>query len=316
MRNKKTIMTFSALFILIFHLWISVTNSQMESYLRQLCVIGVDLFFFISAYSISNRDTAGYKEFIVDRFNKVYLKYIIFAIIGMLYLSWSLKKFIRVILGMELFIKGGGAFLWFIPGIMLVYLLLPLYKKLDNKLPKIIPFIIMILFFVISILVSLCTTYNAIFILTNRLPIILLGYYFAKYDVINRLHDNNVAYWGITFFALIFGFVISYLVYINHFSVSWFKDIFYILYIPLNIGLILLLDRIKVNKIFNLIGTITLELYGVQMIFGFKLANSVLRYINNNLLSNMITIVLLIVISTIIHYIFNLKDKFRLSLNK
>ena len=136
MQNKKTIMTFSALFIVIFHMWINVTNSPIEMYLRQICVIGVDLFFFLSAYSIGKRKNIEYKKFIIDRFLKIYLKFIIFACIAAFYLKWDISKFIKVILGIELFNKGGGSFLWFIPGIMLVYLTLPLYKKIDEKYPK------------------------------------------------------------------------------------------------------------------------------------------------------------------------------------
>ena len=55
MKNKKSIMAVSAMLILIYHLWINITNSTIEVYLRQLCVTGVDLFFFVSAYSIANR---------------------------------------------------------------------------------------------------------------------------------------------------------------------------------------------------------------------------------------------------------------------
>lgn len=311
MQNKKTIMAFSALFILIFHLWINVTNSQIEMYLRQICVIGVDLFFFVSAYSITKRKNIEYKKFIIDRFCKIYLKFIIFAIIAALYLNWDLTKFIKTILGLELFNKGGGSFLWFIPGIMLVYLTLPLYKRVDEKYPKATPILATIIFLLISITISSLTNYRNLFILTNRIPIILLGYYFSKYDIFKYLNRKNLIYWLVTIILIISGIVISYLVYINHFNVTWFREIFYILYIPLNIGVILLLDKIKDNKISSLIGSVTLELYALQMIFGFKIANEIFKYTNMRLLSNILITIVLLILAIILKKIFDLPYKFK-----
>ena len=316
MQNKKTIMSVSALLILIFHLWIHVTNLQIEIYLRQLCVIGVDLFFFVSAYSIAKKEKIEYKSFIISRFNKVYLKFILFSVIGALYFGWDIVKFIKIIFGIELIEKGGGSFLWFLPGIMLVYLILPLYKKIDSKYPKVTPFVTILLHLFLSIMISTLTTDQNLFILTNRIPMILLGYYFAKYDIFKVLNDNKVGYWITTIITFIIGVIISYLVYVNHFKVSWYKDLFYILYIPLSIGLILLLDKIRTNRLSAFIGSITLELYALQMIFGFRLANEIFQYTNTKLLSNILVVVVLVIMSIIIQRIFNLKDKLKLNGNK
>lgn len=313
MQNKKTIMLFSAVCILIFHLWIYVTGLQIEMYLRQICVIGVDLFFFVSVYSIANKEKIEYKCFLIDRFYKVYLKFIVFSIVGALYLNWDGIQFIKVILGIDFFEKGGGSFLWFLPSIMLVYVILPLYKKIDEKYSKVTPFLTILLYLFISIIVSLFTTYKSLFIFTNRVPIILLGYYFAKYNIFTYLNDTKVRYWLTTMIILIFGFIISYFVYVNHFKVSWYTDIFYILYIPLCIGLALLLDKIGTNALSNVIGSSTLELYGLQMIFGFKVANLVFKYINIKLFSNIVTMVFLIIIAIVVRYIFDLQDKLRFS---
>ena len=53
MKNKKLIMFFAALMILIFHLWIyinPITNNlfKIEVFIRTICYIGVDIFFFVS----------------------------------------------------------------------------------------------------------------------------------------------------------------------------------------------------------------------------------------------------------------------------
>lgn len=311
MQNKKTIMAIASLMILIFHLWINLTNLRIEMFLKHICVIGVDLFFFVSAYSIAERKTIEYKEFVVNRFNKVYLKFIVFAIIGALYFNWSITKFINVILGAELFTRGGGSFLWFIPGIMLVYLLLPLYKSLDTRYPKIMPFIAIMVYLIESIVVSSYTNYEAIFILTNRIPIILMGYYGAKYDVINYLRKSNLRYYIVAILLTIFGVILSYNTYIRHFNILYFKEIFYILYIPLIIGLILLLDKIKVNKVINIVGSITLELYALQMLFGFKIENQIFKLIAIKFISNILTIIILLIMALVTNKIFNIPQKLK-----
>lgn len=316
MQNKKTIMAFSAFFILIYHLWINLTNAQIEIYLRQICVIGVDLFFFISAYSIGRREQIDYKSFIKNRFFKIYVKFIVFSIIGTVCFHWTPMEFIKTILGIELFKKGGGSFLWFLPSIMFVYLTLPLYKKIDTKYSKITPFLALFLYFILSVIVSIFTAYKALFILTNRIPIILLGYYFAKYNIVEYLSNSKVRYWIITLISLLFGITISYFVWIFHFHLTWFRDLFYILYIPLIIGFALLLDSIKVNKFSEFMGSITLELYGLQMLFGFKIASTIFKFTNIKIISNILTIFTLIIVSSVIYYLFNLKAKFKLKKNE
>ena len=48
MKNKKSIMAFAALQILIFHLWINLSSSEIENFIKQISYIGVDIFFFLS----------------------------------------------------------------------------------------------------------------------------------------------------------------------------------------------------------------------------------------------------------------------------
>lgn len=308
MKNKKSLMVISAILILIYHLWINITNLEIEIYLRQICVIGVDIFFFISAYTIGKSDI-NYKNFIANRFKKIYLVFFIFSVIGAFYFNWSLKKFFNVIFGFELMKSGGGAFLWFIPGIMLVYLILPLMKKLDIRFPKITPFILFIIYMLVVVIISIFSDYNALFILINRIPIILIGYYFARYDIFNKLNKNKMIYWGLAIISTIGGIIISYFIFKNHFQVTWFKEIFYVLYIPFIIGVILIIDKIRKNKLIDYIGSITLELYGLQMIFGFKIANDIYNYIDKRLISNILTVITLIIMAIVFNYIINLKEK-------
>lgn len=309
MQNKKTIMVVSALFILIFHLWVNITTFIEESIIRQICVVGVDLFFFVSAYSISKKKEIIYKDFIINRLTDIYLKFILLTIIYVIYTSKGLLDFIKIILGIDLFTKGGGSFLWFLPSIMIIYVLLPLYKNIDNKYKKLCPIISFVLFLILSISLSTFTNYSEIFILLNRIPIIMLGYYIAKYNVLEILRNKKIIYAITTLLLVLIGYIISYKTIFNRIEIIYLYDIKYILNIPLELGLIMLLDLIKDNKVTSLFGSITLELYGLQMIFGFKLANKLFISLKNPILANIVTFIIIILLSLIMYYLYKLAKK-------
>lgn len=307
MKNKKSIMLFSSLLILIFHLWINIfdrTNNlfEIENFIRKICYIGVDIFFFLSSYSISKIEIKNYKKFILNRFIKIYLVFILFAIIGTIYLKWDLKTFLLTISGIELFIKGGGSFLWFVPALMIIYILLPLFNKIQNKYKIIIMIIIWLLF---TIVISMYTNYNQIFIFTNRIPIILLGYYCSKKCIFDKLDTKK--YLILMILLLILGIFLIYK--FNHITCPYINDVFYLISIPFIMGLILLTNLIPTNKIIDKLGSSTLEMYCIQMVFGFKVASKIYEIFKNALVSNFITLTLIIFLSVITNYILNLMFK-------
>lgn len=312
MKNKKVIMSFSALMIIIFHLWINITKPNtniylIETYLRYIGYIGVDIFFFLSAYSLASNEIDNYLNFIFKRFKKIYLKFIIFGVIAFFFNKWSFLKLLKIIFGIEFLTKGGGSFLWFIPAIMIIYVFLPLYKKLDNKYKIITPIITIITYLILVITLSI-NKKTTLLIFINRIPIILLGYYFSKLKIFEKLQKNNLLYYCIALCLTIFGLFFNYYLYLNHFYLSYFQDIFYVLSIPLIIGVILLLDKIKVNKLFNYLGSITLEVYAIQMIFGYYLTGKLVKIISNSFLTNIISIVIVILIASFFNLIFNQKN--------
>ena len=71
----------------------------------------------------------------------------------------------------------------------------------------------------------------------------------------------------------------------------------------------MLLDLIKDNKVTSLFGSITLELYGLQMIFGFKLANKLFISLKNPILVNIVTFIIIILLSLIMYYLYKLAKK-------
>lgn len=133
----------------------------------------------------------------------------------------------------------------------------------------------------------------------------LIAFYTSKYNLIEKI-DNNIKYWAIPIILLIIGLIISYYTIMNNVSLDILYDSMYIFNIPFTLGLILLLNKIKENRITKIIGSCTLEIYGVQMIFGYKIVNRLYLFIKNAILTNIFSMIILIFISIMINMIFNI----------
>lgn len=299
MNNKKSLMFLSCLLILIFHLWINISNSSIELFFKYICVIGVDIFFFISAYNIASKKRINYKEFIINRFSHIYFKFIIFTSIFIIYIKSDISTYLKIVSGYDFIINAGGSFLWFLPSIFIVYLLLPLYKKYDKKIISIVS---VILIYILLIVILYKINKYDLFIFINRIPIIMIGYYFAWIDL-NKIRNNRLISFISLILLFIVGIFISYYVFDKRLTNSLFYDFGYIFNIPVIISIILLVDNIKENKFISLVGSATLEIYAVQMIIGFKLTNSVYTLLKNVILTNIVSISMVIMISVVLKVI-------------
>ena len=82
--NKKFLQFLGAILIIVFHLWIKLSNNLLESFFVGIAYIGVDIFFLVSVCSLANK-TIDYKSFIVNRFKTIYLKFVVFVLIMALF---------------------------------------------------------------------------------------------------------------------------------------------------------------------------------------------------------------------------------------
>lgn len=273
--TKKIVMGIAALFILAFHFWIPVTKASV---IIKALYIGVDMFFFVSAWSLGKQSEINFFSFMKNRLDLVYFPFFVFALIALFYNGWKIERFLKVISGVELFEKGGGAFLWYLIASLFFYALTPVFVKLKAKL-KWWGFAIMIGFWATFVCVlQFVSDYTKIFILLNRLPIFFTGLYF---DDIQKSVGKNIRL-IVSFVLLIAG---SFLIYKFGTKLLLRKpiaDFYYIVAIPFVVGLIELLDQLNNSIKYNFyilpfLGNITLEIYGLQMIFGYKLESLLLK---------------------------------------
>ena len=294
--NKKFLQVIAAFQILFFHLWAPLTSTQIEQFILKTAYVGVDMFFFLSAYSLAGREI-DYVPFLKDRVLKLYAKFAFFTLVMALFSkSFGVIRVVKSLTLIEFFQKGGGAFLWFIPAILILYIIYPLFLKWNSRFKVIW---VLLIWLTGSVFAEHVLSYTAVFIFTNRIPVILAGYLFKTYCTKN----NNLRRSFIVLIPLgvlllhMYGFKVR-----LNFPI---KDIFYVLAIPSVIGLVMLSSYVKKCAVTDSLGSITLELYAVQMIFGQRILIWAYNVFNKNaLLTNIFVTVVMLLLAYIISYVF------------
>lgn len=308
--NKKFLQVIAAFQILFFHLWAPLTSTQIEQFILKTAYVGVDMFFFLSAYSLAGREI-DYVLFLKDRVLKLYAKFAFFTLIMALFSkSFGVIRVVKSLTLIEFFQKGGGAFLWFIPAILILYIIYPLFLKWNSRFKVIW---VLLIWLIAGVFSEHVLSYTAVFIFTNRIPVILAGYLFKTYCTGNRdaiMPDNNKMNRTIQILRRSWVVLIPLGVLLLHmygFKVRLnfpIKDMFYVLAIPSVIGLVTLSSYVKKYAVTESLGSITLELYAVQMIFGQQILIWAYNVFNKNaLLTDIFITVVMLLLAYIISYV-------------
>lgn len=294
--NKKFLQVIAAFQILFFHLWAPITSTQIEQFVLKTAYVGVDMFFFLSAYSLAGREI-DYVPFLKDRVLKLYAKFAFFTLIMALFSkSFGVIRVVKSLTLIEFFQKGGGAFLWFIPAILILYIIYPLFLKWNSRFKVIW---VLLIWLIAGVFSEHVLSYTTVFIFTNRIPVILAGYLFKTYCT----HNNNLRRSFIVLIPLgvlllhMYGFKVR-----LNFPI---KDMFYVLAIPTVLGLVTLSSYVKKYAVTESLGSITLELYAVQMIFGQRILIWAYNVFNKNaLLTNIFVTGVMLLLAYIISHVF------------
>ena len=133
-KTKQPIMGIAAILIILYHLFpVSRSNDALNSSIRFVVMtgyIGVDIFFFMSGYMAYFSDTSGYFNYVKRKCLNIYPIFIFSCILYILMGKLTFLKALLTLLGIEFILTGGGSLLWFIPAIMIFYLIVPFYLNL------------------------------------------------------------------------------------------------------------------------------------------------------------------------------------------
>lgn len=302
-KTKKSIMAVAAVFIAVYHLWIPVfpavaLSGQIERFILTIGYIGVDLFFFLSAYTLTFSDTTSRRRFALRRFRKVYPMFLLFCVLALIMGKLSFPRFFATAVLLDFLQNGGGSFLWFVPALLLMYLVFPYCRAALSKYSPSKRLAISVTAWaaltfaieyglrgVVDVSIFLC-----------RIPVILLGVFFAEYEGVWSIKRRITA--GVALFPP--GLALVYLFgYLNRLTVP-FEGMFYIAALPCVLGLVFLLDAAFQNHAFKAIeavGGATLEMYCLQMLAGAELVNVLFRLTHVRVLINILSFTALILCS-------------------
>ena len=285
-KTKKYIAAIAALQILLYHIWIPVFKygsaiGNLERFLISSTYSGVDIFFFLSAYTLANRPVEDYVGFIKNRALKI----------------------------MPLFLVAlaFGKFIWFLPSIMIMYLVFPPVYRLCKKRPAVSLPLLMIAWGIITyVILGVLKPSQDYGIFLFRIPSIILGAYAgALLETKDEKQSVLIPILGAAMLAL--GTVLVYKYgYINKVNEP-FRGTFYLFGIPTMLGTVLLVDyfagKIKRINAIEWFGSITLELYFTQMVIGTVVIDRMYKLLGNRLAVNVVVLAIIITIAWMINRI-------------
>ena len=135
-RYRGALMGFAALWIVLMHCWLLIVPNRpilgaIESFGKQNGILGLDIFFFYSGLSQTyaiRKGTLG--RYYVQRFKRVLLPFWIMAPVYAISHGWSVGKLFANALCISYFTENIYAYLWFVPSILVLYLLFPAYHRM------------------------------------------------------------------------------------------------------------------------------------------------------------------------------------------
>lgn len=181
-KYRVPIMGLAALWILFFHAWrpalvgVPILGT-IENYLQKLGFCGVDIFFFLSGigltYSIK-KTTLG--KYYYKRIKRIIVPFVIMVIARGLKENWTVMEYIRRILPYDFYTVSIYTVLWFVPAIVTLYAVFPLYYKFFEKSVSKVRFTLMGLLVWFAALIALKNTMRIdLYGFTNRIPIFMIG---------------------------------------------------------------------------------------------------------------------------------------------
>lgn len=302
--TKTPIMGWAALLILFYHLFpvprTQDVHANLLRYFVTTAYVGVDIFFFMSGYMAYYSDTSHYFRYVKRKILRIYPMFLVFGIIAVWMGKLALKKSWLTFLGLDLFLQGGGSFLWFIPSLIIFYLAAPLYLRLARAVGNgRTLFLSLASWLGLMLLLEQGMSQHSANIFLCRIPVMLIGFSLAKYE--GRWGMGAKLIIGILLLAS--GVLLTWNFGFRNKLDFLISDSFYVIALPHILGTVFLADVLFStfkSRIFERIGRISLELYCVQMVFGALFFEYAVSYTRNAVLSFVLAFVLVFALSYLI----------------
>lgn len=288
-KDNRVVLMGIAILLITFHHFAIYGAGSLFSFFRK-GNIGVDIFFFLSAYGCCfSYDHNSIKSFYLRRIKRLFPVYLLFLIIYILFfrLDDGLEKNVVLILaqisGLSIF-GFEEAIAWYIPSTILLYITFPLLFFFFRFIKQ--SFCLQVTYLIVSMLIAHKLPIIMNTALAMRVPIIGLG--FLSY--FNRDNSNHLS------ILLIISIAIGYFI-PNLYVES--------VVVPMLIFVLGKSDICFSNSLLSFFGRHSLEIYLAQYIaIGTLLANRGYNFLSENLYIQLLcAIVLLFVLASVLCFI-------------
>ena len=299
-RYRGELMGAAMLFIILFHVALPRENAFFG--LRRMGNVGVDMFLFLSGIGLwfSWMKNPSAKHFFIRRYLRIYPAWLIIACLYYIpqFRGGDLEAWINLIGEITInwnFWRYDELTFWYIPATMMLYLFAPAYMELIKRHPiyKWLPVVMIMWCILVQYVTPIHQAVGHLEIFWSRVPIFFIGINMGEM-VRQKQTLDGASIWMIWLMFLMTLLASIFLEQEKHGMFPLFLE--RMLYIPLTITSILLLNRIFrrtpgwFNRSFMLVGALSLECYLIHIHF-------VLHYIEPHHLGYWPTFILCIAIT-------------------
>ena len=290
-RYRSELMGAAMLFVILFH--VGLPREDIFFGLRRMGNIGVDIFLFLSGMGLwfSWTRNPSLHRFYLRRFLRIYPAWLLMASLYYIpdYLSagfaghsghsTSLIDLIGdITVNWDFWLHDELTF-WYIPAILFLYAVSPFYMSLVIRHPiyRWLPVAMIMWCILVQYVTPVHEAVGHLEIFWSRVPIFFIGINMAAVKRKETMDGASIWMIGLMFVMALASSI--FLEQVKHGQFPLFLE--RMLYIPLTVTTILLLNRIfrrlpdTVNKVFRLVGTLSLEAYLIHDHF-------VLEYVERN----------------------------------
>ena len=275
-KYRKELFGISTIAIVLFHIG-TYTNllpstwlvGKIVSLIFEVGNSGVDIFLLLSAIGLTyslKKNTLP--VFYLNRIKRTFVPYLLFTLFYFIWYDFfalkdGLLQYSFNVLTLNYFIVGPGFPLWFIPFIMVMYLLFPIIDYINNK-SKLYTVLIAVLIIVVEFLLYLSKSdlYTKFEIPISRIPAFLFGVLIAN-SKISFSKKYNLFLLPVGFISLFSYYLLPLPEMFNRFLLFIFAFSMVVLYITLR-------ELYKIDilgKINSYIGGFSLEIYVSNVLF-------------------------------------------------
>ncbi len=276
-RYRGELMGMAMIFIILFH--VSLPQSDMFFGLRRMGNIGVDMFFFLSGIGLwfSWTKNPSCKHFFKRRYLRIYPTWLVMASLYYIprFRGGDIMAWIDLIgditINWDFWLHDELTF-WYIPATMMLYLFAPAYMELIRKHPiyRWLPVVMIMWCILVQYVTPIHNIFGHIEIFWSRVPIFFIGINMG--EMVRRKDKLDGA--SIWMIVILFVATLTSSIFLEQNLHGRFPlYVERMLYIPLTITTILLLNRIFrrtpkwFNNAFKFVGALSLECYLIHIHF-------------------------------------------------